>query len=533
MMKMRRKVGINLILVALMLVGGTGLYGESSKPLTADERNLATQINNIFRRAVAQVGPAVVSIQVYKSDAPDDVIHRDMNYGLGSGCIIDKRGYVITNNHVVADTDKVRVILGDGRQFLATEKYFDPDTDLAIVKIDPKDPLTSKELKDKDLPAARWGDSNQLRVGDMVLAMGNPFGLDQTITSGIVSYLGRRTGILDKWGYEDFIQTDAAINKGNSGGPLVNLYGEVVGVNSNILTPTGISAGYGFSVPSKISRMVAEQLIQNKQVVRGWLGVKMMGLNDAWELRDITEDKHNRKEMSENEYQSIVKAFHLKTLVKFPKSLKGIWVTEVLESSPAAKGKMKDHDVILKLEGKSIVDSKELRDRIAALPPDYKVRLEVWRDGETKALEITLGDRSVAQKADKEKEQIARREGLPKFPGFEEWPNFPDLEIPEKPKGPVKLGVMVRSLTEEVATEYGYEKDTKGIIVTQVYPETVAEESGLKVGDIILEVDGKKVSSTKDLKEIISGADLENEGVKMKIRSKKGMRMRIIKRGAI
>jgi len=205
----------------------------------------------------------------------------------------------------------------------------------------------------------------------------------------------------------------------------------------------------------------------------------------------------------------------------------------VLADSPAAKGEMKDHDVILKLEGKSIVDSKELRDRIAVLPPEKKVRLEVWRDGKTKALEITLGDRSVAQKADEKKRQIARREGQPKFPGFEEWPNFPDLEIPEKPKEPVKLGVMVRSLTEETALQYGYEKDTKGIVVTQVYSKTVAEESGLKAGDIILEVDGKKVSSTKELKEIISGSDLENEGVKMKIRNKKGTRLRIIKRGAI
>ena len=180
-----------------------------------------------------------------------------------------------------------------------------------------------------------------------------------------------------------------------------------------------------------------------------------------------------------------------------------------------------------------IVDSKELRDRIAALPPEKKVRLEVWRDGKKKSLEITLGDRSVAQKEEEKKLQIARREGLPKFPGFEEWPGFPDLEIPEKPKVPVKLGVMVRSLTEEIATEYGYEKDTTGIVITQVYSETVAEESGLKAGDIILEVDGKKVRSTKDLKEIISGADLENEGVKMKIRNQKGTRMRIIKRGAI
>lgn len=520
MMKMRTNVRIKLILLVLMLAGGTGLYGESSKPLTADERNLATQINNIFRRAVEQVGPAVVSIQVYKSGVPDDVIHRDLSYGLGSGCIIDKRGFVITNNHVVADTDKVRVILADGRQFLATEKYFDPDTDLAIVKIDPKKPLTHKELKDAGLPAAQWGDSDQLRVGDMVLAMGNPFGLDQTITSGIVSYLGRQTQILGKWGYEDFIQTDAAINKGNSGGPLVNLYGEVVGVNSNILTPSGISAGYGFSVPSKIARMVAEQLIKNKEVVRGWLGVKMIGLDDA---RAIPEDQ----------FSTVMEKPLTAAFQKFPKNLHGIWVTEVLADSPAAKGGMKDHDVILKLEGKSIVDSKELRDRIALLSPETKVRLEVWRDGKTKPLEITLGDRSVAQKAEEKKLQIANRDGQPPFPLLEGWPTIPELETPEVPKEPVKLGVIVRSLNEETALQYGYEKDTEGIVITQVYSNTVAEESGLKAGDIILEVDDTKVSSTKELKEIILGADLEKEGVKMKIRNQKGTRMRIIKRGAI
>ncbi len=519
MMKMRAKVWISLVLVVLMQAGVTGLWAQSSKPLTADERNLATQINNIFRRAVEQVGPAVVSIQVYKSEAPNDMIHQDLTYGLGSGCIIDKQGYVVTNNHVVEDTDKVRVILADGRQFLATEKYFDPDTDLAIVKIDPKNPLTHKELKDKELPAARWGDSGQLRVGDMVLAMGNPFGLDQTITSGIVSYLGRQTRILGKWGYEDFIQTDAAINKGNSGGPLVNLYGEVVGVNSNILTPTGISAGYGFSIPSKIARMVAEQLIKNKEVVRGWLGVKMIGLDDA---RAIPDDQFS-KVME----KPLVEAFQA-----LPKSLNGVWVTEVLANSPAAKGGMQNNDVILKLEGRKIVDSKELRDRIAALPPEKKVRMEVWRDGKTKSLEITLGDRSVAQKKEEEKEQVAQREGQRDLPGLEDWPGFPDLNIPDTPKEPVKLGVIVRSLNEQTAEQYGFDKDTQGIVITLVYSNTVAEESGLKAGDIILEVDGKQISSTKELKEIIAAADLD-KGVKMKIRNQQGTRTRIIKRGAI
>jgi serine protease Do len=530
MMKMKAKIGVPLFVLFLWLAVGAENSTQAAKPLTDQERDLVTQINNIFRRAVEQVGPAVVSLQVQK-DTPNDLIHQDLNQGLGSGCIIDQRGYVITNNHVVADTDKVRIILADGRQFLATEKYFDPDTDLAIVKFDPKDPLTHKDLKDKPLPAATWGDSNQLHVGDMVLAMGNPFGLEQTITSGIVSYMGRQTRILGKWGYEDFIQTDAAINKGNSGGPLVNLYGEVVGVNSNILTPTGVSAGYGFSVPSKIARRVAEQLIKNKQVVRGWLGVKMIGLNDAWELKEITEDRFKRQEIPERQYKQIFEEFHLQVLDKFPKSLEGIWVTEVLEDSPAAKGGLKDHDVIVKLEGKEMADSKALRDRIAALPPDYKVRMEIWREGKKKQVEVTLGDRSVAQKAEEqENAKIAKRQIIP---DLENWPNLPGLEFPDIPKGPVKLGVIVRSLTEETAPLYGYAKETQGIVITHVYENTVAEESGLKVGDIILEVDGKKVGSTKELKEIISGADLENDGVKMKIRNSKGTKIRVIKRGAI
>ncbi|MBN1844344.1 MAG: trypsin-like peptidase domain-containing protein [Sedimentisphaerales bacterium] len=477
------------------------------KPLTPEERNLVAQINNVFRRAVEQVGPAVVSIQVSK-ESSDDPYRPGSNIGLGSGCIVDGRGYVVTNNHVVEDTDKIEVILAGGRRFVAQEKYVDPDTDLAVVKIDPAG---------EPLPVARWGDSEQLHVGDMVLAVGNPFGLEQTITSGIVSYVGRQTGILGKWGYEDFIQTDAAINKGNSGGPLVNLYGEVVGINSNILTPTGTSAGYGFAVPSRISRYVAEQLIQNQQVVRGWLGVQMIGLKDA---REIPADQLSR----------VLEASIRESFEAVPAEVQGVLVTQVLDNSPARAAGLESGDVITRLNGRPITESKELRDQIASLPPGGEARLDIWRREKTEQVVVTLGDRSIAQELEEQRNtRIANRVVTPDLPGLEDLPLLP--AIPEKPDKPLKLGVVVRALTEQTAPLYGYESEIRGVVIAHVYPDSVAEHSGLRQGDVILQVDDHKVETTQDLKAVIAGADL-NQGVRMQILNEEGTKIRIVKQGA-
>ena len=256
------------LLIGLVIPGY--LFAEiSPQPLSDDEKSLISRINNANRRAVQIVKPAVVYIEVGKTDQPSPFSPGGESRGAGSGFIIDKRGYVLTNNHVVAGTETVKVHLADGRIFEAQEILLDPATDLALVRIDPEE---------EDLPVTSFGDSDTAQVGDLVLAIGSPFGLalSQTVTAGIISYKGRQTHILGNWGYEDFIQTDAVINKGNSGGPLVNLYGEVIGINSNIFTPTGVSAGYGFAVPSNIAKFVVNQLIQHKKVQRGYLGVSLL-----------------------------------------------------------------------------------------------------------------------------------------------------------------------------------------------------------------------------------------------------------------
>ena len=491
---------ITVMLFLVTAIGGAAIsYGAENPvgPLTESEKAAVSQINNVFRRAVEQVSPAVVSIQVSKNGA-DSLVPQEFNFGLGSGCIIDKRGYIITNNHVVEDTDEVEVILADGKRFKAIEKMFDPATDLAIIKIDPQG---------EELPQARFGDSDKLKVGDFVLAIGNPFGLDQTVTAGIVSYKGRETRILGQWGIEDFIQTDADINKGNSGGPLVNLYGEVVGVNSNILTPTGISAGYGFAVPSKMAQYVANQLIENKEVKRGWLGVRMIDLGDI---------RNMRPEL----LKSILTQKQLDNLEKINDDAQGVFVTEVVKDSPADQAGIKDSDLIIEIDDQKMETSRKLRDYIATLAPETVIQCKLLRDTKLEQKTVTLGDRGVAR-AEQEKETVARNN----FPLPENWPFAPGQPQMQKPK----LGIGVEMLTEESAQDFGYENDALGMVVIRyVEPDSLADKFGLKVGDLIISINDQKISSVEQLKKFVAKADLENEGLTLKIRNHQGTQEKTI-----
>jgi len=489
------------ISVLCILLAGTYVFGKSGvSPLTSAEKDLASQVNRMHRRAAEQVIPSVVSLTVSKDMPPifpfGDEQHAE---GIGSGCIIDKRGYVITNNHVVADTSKVTIILADGRQFEAVETMTDPDTDLAVVKFDPKG---------EDLPAAVFGDSEQLQVGDVVMAIGSPFGLTQTVTSGIVSYKGRQTGILGpKWGYEDFIQTDADINKGNSGGPLINLYGEIIGINSNIFTPTGVSAGYGFAVPSNIAKFVVEQLIEHKVVKRGWLGITMQDLDS---LRKVPEEV--RKKMLEKTPD---------LLNDIPESLKGVLIIDVNPGSPAEKAGLKPKDVILSINGQKTVESNRLKNYIATIPPDHTANCEIWRQGKTMEIPVTLGDRSVA-KAEYEKTHPEQPFMVREAPPQSE----PSAEKP-------RLGVQVKPLDSEAAKRYNYDPGTKGLLIENVQPGSLAEQSGLKPGDVIVQIGGKPVDTFDQLKEAVEAADFDKDGLQLQILDSQGTRMVFVKRGAI
>ena len=485
--------------------------------LTTEERESVSNIHNVFRRAVDIIKPSVVMIRMKKHVSGSRYFNQSVE-GLGSGCIIDEKGYIITNNHVVEDTDEVEVILADGREFQATEKYLDPDTDLAIVKIDPEG---------ETLPAAKFGDSDSASVGDPVLAIGSPFGLSQTVTMGIISYKGRQTQILGQWGLEDFIQTDADINKGNSGGPLVNLYGEVIGVNSNIFSPTGVSSGYGFAVPSNLAKYVTEQLIKNHKVQRGYLGVKLL----STPLRELK--KYSDRELIELANGDLDNAGYLKKLfAKMPDDMEGVFVATVENGTPAADGKMQDFDIILEYNGKKYDSSPDLRQQIAQTPPEEKTIFKVWRNGKELELNVMLGNREVVRNLEDSQEYYSNRypDNQPVIPGFPGLPdNFqqnpdqfpvPDLTNHDKPK----LGISVEQITPTLAKKYGLAADNgklKAVIVTSVSLGSLAEDSGISEGDMILSVNGKAISSFYELKDIISAADF-SKGVVIKIRNKHG-----------
>jgi len=480
-----------VVLSAVLLNPPSVLFGaEAARPLSESERSMAAQINNVFRRAAAVSQPAVVSIRVSKQVPPSGFSPGAAQGGLGSGFIIDKRGYVITNNHVVSNTNKVEVLLADGRHFEGVEKLLDPDTDLALVRIEPKG---------QTLPVVKFGDSDKAEVGDFVLAIGSPFGegLAQTVTGGIISYKGRQTHILGQWGYEDFIQTDAAINVGNSGGPLVNLYGEVIGINSNIFSPSGLSTGYGFAVPSNIAKYVVEKLIEKKHVQRGWLGVYMAGLDTLRKIPKESWEPDLQKFFSENP----------NLLDEIPESLQGVLVTGVKPGDPAEQGGIKIKDVILQINGTKLTSAKELQDIIARLDPGATVKFVIRRNGGEITREVTLGDRDTARR------------------------RFVQGLTPKEKTA--RLGITIKPLNPELARFFGYNENLHGLIILSVQPESAAEKSGLKMGDIVVSADGIKIQGSQEgierLKSIIKKADLKEKGMEMVVRNKSGQRTVIVK----
>lgn len=512
--KIIRERTLALIILSMILLSP---QVGSAEPLSPQERRSVENINTVFRRAIEQVRPAVVNIQVRKSEDTENFF-RDR--GEGSGCIIDSAGYIITNNHVVADMEHVEIILADERRFQAVDVFLDPDTDLAIVKIDPQG---------ESLPVAKFGDSDEALVGDFVMAMGSPFGLEQTVTMGIISYKGRQTHILDKWGFEDFIQTDADINRGNSGGPLVNLYGEVIGINSNIYSPTGTSAGYGFAIPSNLAQQIAQQLISDKKVDRGWLGVSMSGLEET------------RKNIERNEGENIPEPY-LKQLAKvkasienIPTDLDGVLINEVIADTPAKEAGIEQYDVVISVDDRAVVKGNDLRNYIASKKPNDTVTCEIWREGKIILVNVKLGDRDIAKKkaAEEDEEYYANRPKQRMPFGFKH-PKIPNEMIPEewfKAEKP-RLGVGVRELTPKLAQKFGYEQNTRGIIIDYVQEKSLADKSGLKAGDIIVSIDDDAIVSVEQLKAIVSNADLTEMGITLIIRNSQGEKTHVIKQGA-
>jgi len=350
---------------------------------------------------------------------------------LGSGVIVDKSGLIITNNHVVSKADEIKVLLSDKREFKAKLIGTDSKTDLAVLKIEAE-----------GLHTIPWADSDKLEVGEFVLAVGNPFGLNQTVTMGIVSAVGRASmGIAE---YEDFIQTDAAINPGNSGGALVNTQGQLVGINTAIFSQSGGNMGIGFAVPSNMARSILEQLVGAGKVVRGWLGVS---------IQDLTAELGAQF--------GVVEA-------------KGVLVSDVLENSPAKRAGLLRGDVILEFDGKPVDNPTHLRNAVAQTPVGKKAVVKFMRDKHVRTLEITVAEqpKSVAQAGSEEPGEPASSTGL-----------LADLDV--------------RDLNSDLASRLGLGSNERGVVITEVRPGSAAQEAGLKEGDVILEINRKPVANLK------------------------------------
>jgi serine protease Do len=352
--------------------------------------------------------------------------------GMGSGVIVSPDGYILTNNHVMDGARELTVTLPDKREFTAKVVGTDPKTDLAVIKVDAT-----------GLPYVPWGDSSRLQVGEYVLAVGNPFGLNSTVTFGIVSALGRgRMGITQ---YEDFIQTDAAINPGNSGGALVNGAGELIGINTAIISQTGGYQGVGFAVPATIARPVYDSLVKTGKMVRGYLGVT---------IQDLTPD--------------LAKSFGLK-------ESKGVLVGDIAGDSPAEQGGLKQGDVIVEYQGAPVNEPAELQRAVTKTPIGSKATVKVIRDGHAKELTVTIAEQQ-------EKVQVARADS-----GAAEH---------------ALAGVEVQNLDRQTARDLGLNEKVKGVAVVNVERDSWAERAGLKRGDVIREINRQPVVSTKDYEKI-------------------------------
>jgi serine protease Do len=444
-------MGVLAGMLALPLVGPMG-YVRAATTVAPVASSGITPPN--FADLAEDLGPSVVNIKVTKVEkaqgpggsplqegpfgdmfrhfygdnprSPDKFKSR----GAGSGVIVNADGTILTNNHVIEGASEILVTMQDKREFKAKVLGRDPKTDLAVVKIE------KVEGKGQLRPAA-LGDSDKLRVGEWVLAIGNPFGFSSTVTAGIVSAKGRFIGAGP---YDDFIQTDAPINPGNSGGPLFNMRGEVVGINAAIFSPSGASVGIGFAVPVNTAKTLLPELISKGKVTRGYLGIN---------IQDVTDD--------------LASSLGLK-------STKGALVSEVLEDSPAQKAGFKRGDVVTTFNGKEIENSRELASVVAATPVGKSVTVKVLREGKEMSLQVQTGDLSTHDSEKEDGEETAS-------------------------KG--KWGLQLRDVDPMLAQQMGLKME-KGVVVTAVQQGSPAEESGVRPGDVILEVNREPVKTVEE-----------------------------------
>ena len=360
---------------------------------------------------------------------------------LGSGFVIDPSGLIVTNNHVIANAEQITVTLSDDTALQAQVIGRDAVTDLALLKVDAKTPL----------PAASWGDASKTRVGDWVLAIGNPFGLGGTVTAGIISATARD---IHSGPYDDYLQTDASINRGNSGGPMFNLSGEVIGINTVIYSPSGGSIGIGFAIPSALAQPIIEQLKATGKVERGWIGARIQPVTD-----DIAES------------------------VGLDKS-RGAMIAAIDPGSPAVPAKLQPGDVILSYDGKPIERSRQLPRLVADTPPDKQVKVTIWRDGKEYEVELKVA--------------VLNPSRPPPAP--------PE---PEKPKPAVAIdafGLKLAKLSPELKKQFSLPDAAKGVVITEVPPNSAAAAQGLRPGDLVIAVGHTSVKTPEEMPQLAAAA---------------------------
>ena len=456
-----------LALIVLILLSGCGREEKVNLPPPAatPPPTASTALRTSFAEVVDRVSASVVTIRTEsRARAPRQFPFMDDPFfrrffgepsppaperrvrGLGSGVIVTADGYILTNHHVIDGAQQIEVDLQGPRTVAAKLVGSDPLSDLAVLKID-----------EGGLSPLALADSDKVQVGDIVLAIGNPLGIGQTVTLGIISAKGRRTG-LSNGSFEDFLQTDAPINRGNSGGALVDGGGDLVGINSQILSPSGGSIGIGFAIPSNMARDVLDQLVKNGKVTRGHLGVV---------VQPVTED--------------IAASLNLN-------NARGVIVSQVQPGSAAERAGLKRGDVILALNGNVVSDPNTFRNEIAGTPPGRTVTLRIWRNGNEEELRPTLGEFIPEER--------------PSRPGEESSP-----EADGSDSG--RLGIAVQPLTTALARELGISADTQGLVVMEIDPSGPAADAGIQRGDVIEQVNQQPVRSVADLRSAIerSGKD--------------------------
>jgi serine protease Do len=465
---MWRKMGKRALFGIFLFIFIFGcISGERANSLTKSEKNdkltTAKSLGSAFVEVAKKVQPAVVNVTTEKTvsmkpwgdrfgedffkGSPFEEFFRGFGSPRekgkefkqkqrsgGSGVIVDKEGYIVTNNHVVEGVDKVKVKLNDGREFTATVKGQDKRTDLAVLQI-----------KAKDLPVAVLGDSDKLEVGEWAIAIGSPFGLEHTVTVGVISAKGRSG--LGTGTYEDFVQTDASINPGNSGGPLINIDGEVIGINAMIIQP---GTGIGFAIPINMVKQILTDLIKQGKVVRPWLGIT---------AQDLTAEMMEHFQVKEKE---------------------GVLVGQIYPGTGAEKAGLTSGDIIKSVDDKPVKSVQELVREIQKKKVGQKVKLSIVRDGKTMSLDVTTS------------------------------------AMPDKPEGPAKenegeekLGARIQELTPQLASRYRISGIKYGVVVIGIEEGSLADEIGLQEGDVILEINRKKIENLKDFDKAVKDANLD------------------------